>query len=404
MIISLMPSFGKESAMHELNDIARTIPNMGFALFGIYMAHTLYKTPRKLSRCVLAWLGIYAFWIAVGIPLDAFFLNNPTFPGITHERICMFIGPAAVLVYHYLFPQLSVWNCVFSYFMVDNCLILMILFSRTLSEILGEAFSFSLNVTMITVYLTLSAVFLILYKRRLCPYIRKALEEFRGTNMKLLAIYALLSYFGTLFVTDVWAPWPKMDVPSALHNFASVLVPLCGYGMAFRIAAGQSRIKRLEKSVGFDSLTGLKNRSLLFKDAQTRLDAGFTPLQILFLDLDFFKSINDNFGHFAGDSYLCCFAKKCTETVGEDGEVYRIGGDEFVILYHGNRIDALCAALEQGFDDESCPKFRGISIGKTTVCRSDELEKAISDADKKMYEAKAQKKRAYAADAGKYKS
>ena len=87
-----------------MNEIARTIPNMGFAIFGIYMAHSLYKTPRKIYQCVFAWLSVYAFWIAIGIPLDAIFLNNPAFPDVTHERICMFIVPAAVLVYRYLFP------------------------------------------------------------------------------------------------------------------------------------------------------------------------------------------------------------------------------------------------------------------------------------------------------------
>ncbi len=47
--------------MHELNEIARKIPNMGFAIFGIYMAHSLYKTPRKIYQCVFAWLSVYAF-------------------------------------------------------------------------------------------------------------------------------------------------------------------------------------------------------------------------------------------------------------------------------------------------------------------------------------------------------
>ena len=59
--------------MHELNEIARKIPNMGFAIFGIYMAHSLYKTPRKIYQCVFAWLSVYAFWIAIGIPLPFWF-------------------------------------------------------------------------------------------------------------------------------------------------------------------------------------------------------------------------------------------------------------------------------------------------------------------------------------------
>lgn len=121
----------------------------------------------------------------------------------------MFIVPA-VLVYRYLFPQLSFANCVFSYFMVDNCLILLILFSRTLSEIICDVFSLSLNLVMIIVYLVLSAAFLLFYRLCLCRYIRGALGGFRGADMRLLAVFAVLAYFGTLFVVDVWAPWEKL--------------------------------------------------------------------------------------------------------------------------------------------------------------------------------------------------
>ena len=117
--------------MHELNEIARTIPNMGFAVFGIYMAHSLYKTPRKIYQCVFAWLSVYAFWIAIR----------------------------------------------------------------------------------------------------------------------------------------------------------------------------QMRIRRLEKRVGYDPLTGLKNRTYLLEDAGNMLKKGYDPVQVLFLELDSFKSINDNFGHFAGDNF-----------------------------------------------------------------------------------------------------
>lgn len=302
--------------MHELNEIARTIPNMGFAIFGIYMAHSLYKTPRKIYQCVFAWLSVYAFWIAIGIPLDAIFLNNPAFPDVTHERICMFIVPAAVLVYRYLFPQLSFANCVFSYFMVDNCLILLILFSRTLSEIICDVFSLSLNLVMIIVYLVLSAAFLLFYRLCLCRYIRGALGGFRGADMRLLAVFAVLAYFGTLFVVDVWAPWEKLTYKMVHHHFAAVLVPVCGYGMALRIASGQMRIRRLEKRVGYDPLTGLKNRTYLLEDAGNMLKKGYDPVQVLFLDLDSFKSINDNFGHFAGDNFCAALHAEARKSWG----------------------------------------------------------------------------------------
>ena len=146
--------------------------NIGFASGGIFMAHSLYKTPRKPFQCVMAWLVVYIFWIGASVLLDLWLLGRPSLPGLTHERICMFIGPAAAVVYRYLFPQLSMWNCVFTYFMVNNCLILMLLFARTLSEVLAAALA-----------LPVDGATLVLYHGkhvdRLCQRLR---EGFQGEN------------------------------------------------------------------------------------------------------------------------------------------------------------------------------------------------------------------------------
>ena len=115
---------------------------------------------------------------------------------------------------------------------------------------------------------------------------------------------------------DVWAPWEKLTYKMVHHHFAAVLVPVCGYGMALRIASGQMRIRRLEKRVGYDPLTGLKNRTYLLEDAGNMLKKGYDPVQVLFLNLDSFKSINDNFGHFAGDNFCAALHAEARKSWG----------------------------------------------------------------------------------------
>ncbi|WP_456272325.1 bifunctional diguanylate cyclase/phosphodiesterase [Bacillus sp. AK031] len=83
----------------------------------------------------------------------------------------------------------------------------------------------------------------------------------------------------------------------------------------------------------YDSLTGLPNRNL-FKQrvSETIKNSAFQSFAILFLDLDRFKVINDTKGHSTGDSLLVVVAKRLRSVIEKRGEVFRQGGDEFIIL------------------------------------------------------------------------
>ena len=379
--------------MHELSDAARSFVNMGFAATGIFMAHSFYKTPRKVWQAVFAWLAVYVFWILIGIPLDGLLLNNSAFPNMTHERICMFIGPAAVFVYQYLFPQLSFSNSVFCYFMVDNCAILLILLSRTLSETLCSLFPCSYNVLLIVFYTVALTIFLTVYLTKLKKAVVCVLDEFGKNDMRLMAVFAVLSYFAGLFIVDVWAPWDKMTFKDILRNLAVVLVSVCGYGLAFKIASEHSRAQSFESSIGYDYLTGIKNRTGLFRDAQKFFLHSKSSLRIIFIDLDDFKRINDRFGHNTGDEYLRRFAEYSNDVLEGSGELYRLGGDEFLALCGSGFSDELCNCIERGFEnDDGFPRFLGASIGVAVASDFSDLGRAIAEADKNMYKAKSDKK------------
>jgi diguanylate cyclase (GGDEF)-like protein/PAS domain S-box-containing protein len=108
--------------------------------------------------------------------------------------------------------------------------------------------------------------------------------------------------------------------------------------MALFVAAALERAQqaeRIEQLAFYDSLTGLPNR-VLFDDrirqamsAAKRYSRGFS---VMYLDLDEFKEINDEFGHPAGDLVLKAVADRLLNTLRESDTVARFGGDEFVIL------------------------------------------------------------------------
>lgn len=92
---------------------------------------------------------------------------------------------------------------------------------------------------------------------------------------------------------------------------------------------------RLESLANHDALTGLANRTMLFKQMDIILsytERDKTMAAILFVDLNKFKSINDKYGHDAGDALLISIASRIQKMTRASDVVARLGGDEFLII------------------------------------------------------------------------
>ncbi|WP_394787503.1 diguanylate cyclase domain-containing protein [Rhodoferax sp.] len=101
------------------------------------------------------------------------------------------------------------------------------------------------------------------------------------------------------------------------------------------IAQLRARQMQLEAQVHHDFLTGLANRKLLqdrFQCAMERAKRSGECFAVLMIDLDGFKTINDTYGHAAGDTVLITVARRMLATVRNCDTVARLGGDEFVLI------------------------------------------------------------------------
>ncbi|MBC2776546.1 GGDEF domain-containing protein [Parasphingopyxis marina] len=149
-----------------------------------------------------------------------------------------------------------------------------------------------------------------------------------------------------------------------------------------------------------DELTGLWNRSGLIGvvEARRRAEPANAKMTIFFLDLDRFKPINDRHGHAAGDHVLQQVADRLLHIAGDDCEVARIGGDEFVLLspaldaptaqQRGEEIVRMLAEIP--YDAAGTRARIGVSVGASTIAGTDGLECGMRLADKALYGAKAQ--------------
>ncbi|MGB5081710.1 MAG: diguanylate cyclase [Burkholderiales bacterium] len=180
-----------------------------------------------------------------------------------------------------------------------------------------------------------------------------------------------------------------------------LLAALLGWGM-YAFLVQRARLAHLAL---FDALTGLPNRTLI-EDRMGRAISNqrresSTVSALLFADLDGFKSINDRFGHRAGDAVLRGVAARTTRAVRDVDSVGRWGGDELiVVLENADRkkipelIERVRDAIEAPIDYAGRQLAVGASIG--TVIVPDDGESAIDLirlADRRMYEDKQKRQR-----------
>ena len=166
------------------------------------------------------------------------------------------------------------------------------------------------------------------------------------------------------------------------------------------ITERKQTIEKMVHLAHYDSLTGLPNRMLFHQRLEHALDVAERPgrsLEILFLDLDRFKNINDTLGHETGDLVLKETAQRLQGILRESDTVARLGGDEFVVLienidepYRGGIIaQKILSAFMPSFLQERKPLSISTSIG-IAIYPGDgaDAQTLLKNADIAMYRAK----------------
>ena len=154
--------------------------------------------------------------------------------------------------------------------------------------------------------------------------------------------------------------------------------------------------KKLEELSIHDQLTGAYNRNIL----GSILTVGTTQLSLespentwfLLMDVDFFKKVNDTYGHESGDQVLTMISKQIQENIRVEDYNLRWGGEEFVIILQDVTMASAISTAERIRSAIECNASRPavtVSIGVSHYNGQD-YHQAINDADKAMYEAKHQ--------------
>ena len=202
-------------------------------------------------------------------------------------------------------------------------------------------------------------------------------------------VYQILGRLGFLGVTLPPDPWADVVVT------AFVAGPICflAYYLMARaimdLAVSRDAFQHLSR---VDPLTGLLNRRAF---TATVAERG-TPYVIAVIDIDRFKSINDNHGHSAGDKVLVEVAQELRLAFGDDAVLARLGGEEFGVVMPDRGREAAMAVLERArvrlarrtFSVDGAEIAVTFSAGLSGSGGEQGYSSLLTDADKALYLAK----------------
>lgn len=209
-----------------------------------------------------------------------------------------------------------------------------------------------------------------------------------------------------------WPDSPVKEISDLVDNFRDVSTRLEDMFDEARLTnlQLQEQKERLEASerqlqsiAYYDALTGLPNRhsftmytEKLFADYTAADERTPYSIAVYFIDIDFFKDINDTYGHDVGDSLLRHIAERLSPGLGEDSQVFRISGDEFVLVSKLRRTEEAAAIADRLLDKVTQPVVIGeieifptCSIG-IALCpaHGETIDDLMKCADTAMYQAK----------------
>ena len=230
--------------------------------------------------------------------------------------------------------------------------------------------------------------------------IHQALAEHDNINHLKTAVQAQVhSIQGALGKAKNSEPEPEQSLTAQLNNLIERVQSMEKQDADIREQLAQEKMRAIT-----DSLTGLPNREAYSErvhDEMLRWQRYQRPLCLAVLDIDFFKKINDNYGHHTGDKVLKAISRSVAKRLREVDFIARFGGEEFVILLPETSADNALGMLNRTRERLAKTYMRSksttgeetkftvtVSIGIAEFSDGDTAESVFERADKALYDAK----------------
>jgi hypothetical protein len=188
----------------------------------------MYHTNRTRQQVGLTWV------IACLVRAAGCWCAVQLLHGITYERAGMVVGcVTALIAYRYLFPYLSFAQALFSYFMVDTSMTVLVLCSRVTSMIFVRLLRMWADTAFLLLYMPALTAFVVVFHEKTRWVVLKALAAFRG-HMGLLASFAAAGYCSILLQVDPWDRWGPIELQQGIYWMLLSAFIILGYVVAVR--------------------------------------------------------------------------------------------------------------------------------------------------------------------------
>lgn len=317
------------------------------------------SSTKLLRKNVLKWMCLCFGFVSLFFAAFNIFLNNFALLGCLEIALSVF---CAYTYYRLNTHALEVWQsvamCVFVTFVI----------------VLGSYLAKPINGVYVWSFALPVLYYLLLGKRY---------------GIILSALLFILQ--GAILLTK--SSQPPLTTLNFSLNLAFVYISIWAISHVFEGSRALSS-KRLKNLALLDPLTGAANRLSMNHYFEVELKDK-SQLYLFLLDLDFFKQVNDTYGHAVGDKVLIEVATLLRVVLAK-GYVFRVGGEEFALLHSfASQSDALAMAEtiraklnESAFGIDGLKINVSASIGVVKYRQGDTLEKCITKADEQLYKAK----------------
>jgi len=370
-----------------MNQSIVTIILLEMLFVNLLLAFTCSK---KKYSTVITWLSFVGFTLIFMILFRMVFSIIPFHGNGNGNGFLMVTGFMYIIPFYFLFDQTIRYTLIV---MGTSWIYTMLIF--VLSFRIG--YLFQENYIQPTTLITQTVLYLITF-----PFLLKfvkskflfILKNIESHMLNTLLVLSLLWFFLLYFINYIF-----VEGYSLVLGLIIILLIAGNAILSYRLFYSLIFINKTAKTLGelskIDPLTKLKNREGLYEDTAESIEKK-QPFSIIFLDLDDFKSVNDIYGHKVGDAYLIDFANHIRNEFKDIPGIYRMSGDEFVILCNSNDLNKVISRLlETNFVmTKSKVAFRGISSGYALFPHDGkQMSELLHKADVKMYQVKKMKHR-----------
>lgn len=375
--------------MHESLDYKTMLFMSGMlaVMLSVLLLAINRRTATLLGLTSWAYANIFIGIAVIIFILDTFSVNTRALVG----GVCMVFGTSfyflAIITFEQIISSKKQPVIFFGLLIFTNVCIFLTIKNTYISVLFN---------TGLCIILSISTALLLL---KYSPH-RKSLEH-RFTGLLFLIFAGFTLYRLTIASIDQDNPIEYLTHWN--HNeatFLACMLTLLVINFGFIAMVYEKIAEQLGHAAGHDWLTGAMNRGNLEKNSDIIKAISMRAKQqqaMLLMDLDYFKRINDNYGHLFGDKVICAFVNVATEAMRTSDVIGRYGGEEFCILMpNTNEQEAMLLAERIRYKFENHPLafydkaiYSTVSIG---VCDSNQVGREFNDmfaaADQSLYAAK----------------